>query len=56
MFIYLLISLDLSDSDIQTTMQTRGTVEDKPLVRNAVVESVINVMDKSAEEQEEDKS
>ena len=44
-----LIVLELSDSDIDTMLQTWGTVEGNPLVNNSMVESVIYEMDKSAE-------
>ena len=43
MFKILLISLELSDSDIETEVHTWRTVEYNPLVHNAVFETVINV-------------
>ena len=46
-----LISLKLSDSDIETAVHTWGTVEDNPLVHNAMVEAVINGMDNSTKEE-----
>ena len=55
MFKNLLISLELSDSDIDTAVQNWSTVEDNTLVNNAAVESVIDVIDKAAEQEEEDK-
>ena len=55
MFKNLLISLELSDSDIDTAVQNCSTVEDNTLVNNAAVESVIDVIDKAAEQEEEDK-
>ena len=51
-----LISLKLSDSDIETAVHTWGTVEDNPLVHNAMVEAVIDGRDKSTEEEEKDKA
>ena len=50
MFKYSLIGLELSDSDIETVSPTWRTVEYNPLFCNAMVEAVINVMYKSAEE------
>ena len=51
-----LLGLELSDSNIETAVQTCITVEDNHLVNNDVVKTVINRMNKSAEEQEEQKS
>ena len=52
MFKDLLICLELSDSDIETAVQTWSTVQDNPLIHNYVVEAVINIMDKSTEEED----
>ena len=52
MFKDLLICLELSDSDIETAVQTWSTVQDNPLIHNYVVDTVINIMDKSTEEED----
>ena len=52
MFKEQLIGLEMSDSDIETAVQTWSTVQDNPLIHNYVVEAVINIMDKSTEEED----
>ena len=47
MFKASLISLELSDSDIEIAVQTWSSVENNPLVHNNVVQEVIDVMNKS---------
>ena len=54
MFKELLIGLQLSDSDIETAVQNWGTIEDNPLVYNAVSEAMINGMNKPVEGEEEE--
>ena len=57
MFKASLISLELSDSDIEIAVQTWSSVENNPLVHNNVVQEVIDVMNKSVkQEEEEDKA
>ena len=55
MFKDLLIGLELSDSDIETAVQTWSNVEDNHIVHNSVVEAVIYGRDKSVDEEEEQK-
>ena len=54
LFKYLLIGLELSDSGIETVLQTWSNVEYNPLVHNSVFEAVIDGIDKSEEDEEED--
>ena len=48
MFKGLLIVLELRESDIKTSVKTWNIVEENPLVRNSVVEAVLDGTDKSS--------
>ena len=49
-----LIGLELSESDIMTSVKTWSIVEENPLVRNAVVEAVVDGTAKSSRDEEEE--
>ena len=51
-----LIVLEMSDYDIETEVQIWNTIEENYLVHDSMVKSVIYVMDKSTEEEYEEKS
>ena len=49
-----LVGLKISDYDIETAVYTQITVEENPLVHNAVFKAVIEWIYKSEEEKEEE--